>query len=1165
MRIEAIDFPEHVLSALRADRLAIFAGAGVSMGSPANLPNFSELAQAMARGTGRSRAREEPIDRFLGQLALQGVDVQRRAVMELSRESLLPTPLHHDLLRCFPVAGGIRIVTTNFDLLFEQAAQTTLADHLDVYTSPALPLGTSFRGIVHIHGSVERPADIVLTDADFGRAYLTQGWARRFLVDLFNTFTVLFVGYSHDDIVMSYLARALPATDPTRSDVPRRYALAPETDDEHWEFLGISPIRYPVPAEGDHSALGRSVEGLARYLRRDFREWQRIIWNIAGRSPPSDQQDGDLIADSLADPARTRFFTEAAKDPEWIAWLDERSLLDTVFQADLSGDARQTQWLLSRWLCATFARSHAQALIGLFTRHGMLLNSELWLELERVATSESDGNWDSDVLSRWLSLLLRQIPSQVQDLEFHLLRLAQAAAVSEMDEVLLAAFDSIVQTCLSAEHSTDGEDWALNEAWRLHVSPLVNRATERLLAVLLHRLRERHRVLAEVQPGTETHSSDVWRRPAIEGGGEETEYMSALDVIINATRDSLVQIVQQNPEIGSIHIDLLIREESPLLRRIALYCAGIRNDLSADQKLDWLVKHVDFHERACQPELLWFLERTYGEASADRRESVLSAVDRYPDDVPEYEGRELYVAHAKMNLLTWLGRFNPQCSATTAAIKQLQTKTPGVGAYNYPTDSASAGQVTGLELQSPWSIDELLAQPADTWVPQLVAYRENEPFEPNRLGLLNGVREAVKLDFEWGVALGSALAAGQHWDTELWRVLFDIWTGELDQAQYLKVITLLDDLGVCAQCPQEISRVLVRLVENGGTGYAPALLGSANELAGKLWPFASEDANTAGMPDWYSLALNSAAGRLTEFWLSSLSIGLRDRHLEPGKLAEPCRTAFENMLQNATPAGTKARAMLMSRFAFLLHVDESWTREHLVPLLVKHPGADDFQAAWDGLMYGQLTVSTIEVLTPPFLCAAGYVQGFKASHTRKRFIECLTRLLIDYVEDPIEDWIPTLLEGAGPAVRSRFAWAIWKSLGELSDAEQQTLWNRWLRRYWENRVDGVPAPLEDFEVEWMLNWLAEFHSLFVEAVKLALRMPAIPVQASMLVRRLKDGEHCEHNPDAVADLLIWVVDSGPSTPPLFDLRALLEKLTQSDLNSDRKDSLEELRVRLGID
>ena len=51
---------------------------------------------------------------------------------------------------------------------------------------------------------------MVITDEDFGRAYMTEGWAARFLVELFSNFTILFVGYSYDDTIMSYLTRALP-------------------------------------------------------------------------------------------------------------------------------------------------------------------------------------------------------------------------------------------------------------------------------------------------------------------------------------------------------------------------------------------------------------------------------------------------------------------------------------------------------------------------------------------------------------------------------------------------------------------------------------------------------------------------------------------------------------------------------------------------------------------------------------------------------------------------------------------------------------------------------------------------------------------------------------------------------------------------------------------
>ena len=66
-------------------------------------------------------------------------------------------------------------------------------------------LGGQFNGIVHVHGTVSHPKEMVLTDLDFACAYLTEGWARRFLVELFRNFAVLFVGYSHDDTILSYL------------------------------------------------------------------------------------------------------------------------------------------------------------------------------------------------------------------------------------------------------------------------------------------------------------------------------------------------------------------------------------------------------------------------------------------------------------------------------------------------------------------------------------------------------------------------------------------------------------------------------------------------------------------------------------------------------------------------------------------------------------------------------------------------------------------------------------------------------------------------------------------------------------------------------------------------------------------------------------------------
>ena len=44
-----------------------------------------------------------------------------------------------------------------------------------IYQAPALPMGDSFDGMVYLHGNVDRPEDMVLTDSDFGKAYVSRG------------------------------------------------------------------------------------------------------------------------------------------------------------------------------------------------------------------------------------------------------------------------------------------------------------------------------------------------------------------------------------------------------------------------------------------------------------------------------------------------------------------------------------------------------------------------------------------------------------------------------------------------------------------------------------------------------------------------------------------------------------------------------------------------------------------------------------------------------------------------------------------------------------------------------------------------------------------------------------------------------------------------------
>lgn len=141
-----------------------------------------------------------------------------------------------------------RLVTTNFDLLFE-ACDPDLA----CSGPPRLPDPRSdreFRGVVHLHGRVDpdhrQPADdeFVVSSADFGRAYLSDGWATRFIQSLLSRFQIVFVGYTAEDPPVQYLLEALNLQAGTRK---RLYAFQDgenEAAKALWEHKGVQAIAF---------------------------------------------------------------------------------------------------------------------------------------------------------------------------------------------------------------------------------------------------------------------------------------------------------------------------------------------------------------------------------------------------------------------------------------------------------------------------------------------------------------------------------------------------------------------------------------------------------------------------------------------------------------------------------------------------------------------------------------------------------------------------------------------------------------------------------------------------------------------------------------------------------------------------------------------------------
>lgn len=225
------DVPEEFLRFHEDGRVVFFCGAGISR--RAGLPDFKALVKAIQKDLGyipsdgeKKLVKEGRCDAALSLLerTLNDRQAMRSSLAKvLSRyqkgENAAAT--HQALMtlsKSMCKKPCLRLVTTNFDRIFEDLGESSEWRHTS-YVAPFLPVPkqTTWDGVVYLHGLLGKDVDekalanLVVTSGDFGRAYLQERWAARFVTELFREFVVCFVGYSLDDPVMRYIADAIEA------------------------------------------------------------------------------------------------------------------------------------------------------------------------------------------------------------------------------------------------------------------------------------------------------------------------------------------------------------------------------------------------------------------------------------------------------------------------------------------------------------------------------------------------------------------------------------------------------------------------------------------------------------------------------------------------------------------------------------------------------------------------------------------------------------------------------------------------------------------------------------------------------------------------------------------------------------------------------------------
>lgn len=370
------DIPVGLLNQLDNGSVVFFCGAGISATRGSDLPGFGELVEhvyeanhvepdavereALDLDEADVQRRRPSFDKALGLLERRlGTQTLRETVISrLSKPATGELVVHRALIDLSRRPTGVRLITTNFDGRFVEAG----VPESEVDAAPKLPVPRphSWSSVVHLHGrilSISGAVDLVLTAADFGRAYLTERWAARFVTEVFREFTVVFVGYSLGDPVMSYMVDALAAERAKGGQFAEAYAFAEhdgkptgiERTRDAWGAKNVSPLLYD--SVDDHSRLAETLVRWAEIRSDPFQARAQIALSgveslPAGADDPLVERviwalDDPTSAQALANASPVTDEADFRKIAAWLERFSERGLL--TCSADATAPAGSDQ------------------------------------------------------------------------------------------------------------------------------------------------------------------------------------------------------------------------------------------------------------------------------------------------------------------------------------------------------------------------------------------------------------------------------------------------------------------------------------------------------------------------------------------------------------------------------------------------------------------------------------------------------------------------------------------------------------------------------------------------------------------------------------------------------------------------------------------------------
>lgn len=963
MIVQGIHIPEELIKSFTEGKVVVFAGAGVSMQAPSNCPSFDKLADRIAEGTGLNRE-STPIDQFLGKVASRGVDIRSKAVELLSNSSY--NNVHKAILRLFPTPEQIKVITTNFDLLFEKCADEENIKIPRIFSAPAMPIGRSFTGLVHLHGDTNFSSELILDDKAFGKAYITDSWAARFMTDVCLHYVTVFIGYSLNDTIMQYFARAL-----SYNSMPR-YIITDEAD-ELWEHKGFEAIIYPHQQYDLHEKF---LIELSNILQRDYFDWERIVKDILVNPPSNNPENDDRVKYILNNQKLIKIFTEYAHDFEWVSWLKEQGALDFLWNPYTK--LSYIQKSLCHWLAENFSQTHITQLALLFGDKISLLHPEfcnnisytLWCNKEKI---------DDAVIKQWIMILVCAAKYYPPSFSWHWL-IDLGKKINYLPFVWSNASKSYLSVSRTYSETEFSLDIRTTQDYHWPKEDFFQNNYEDYQSVIYECVKEIHHwhTIRELYSGTtRPFDPESFRVSAIEKHPQNLR--SNATYYIALLRDTLLKLDACDNDAFRAWLDILIKDKAPLLKRIALY-AMANSSISGNKKANWFLKNIDINDVYLHHEVYSFLRFCYANVTPSLQKRLLKKISKKEDGIEkeDYERRIF-------SLLSWV---TAECNdeKINEILDPIKKQHPewkicsyeDFGHYHYTPEAP----------QSPLTEEELQKLSPRDFITTIEKYTTDDDVWSV---LSHLIKKIIKEDPVLCCNILKELAIQKDSKNHLSYLVCN----ELDNIEFS--VDLLPD--VLAALPYISStelhsieseiRFYRKMIKRADVRENNDILTTIRTRIATLYKSLQEDEKpTLLCGELVMTALNNPYGMITEFFLEDLAEDQKQKLASPSNIPERYTSYFEDICSRKDFCGLLGKTILGMNFSWLFYLLPDFVKKQLCPYL------ENEDELWEGLLpHLQISTQTQEVLMPYMRKRIAKKTPFCNDNIQTNFIKTYTIIL----------------------------------------------------------------------------------------------------------------------------------------------------------------------------